>query len=942
MEKKKNITFDKIIKDKNILELIIKSFENDIKKDIQDENLIYESNDNSYNNVYDKYLKNNQILFPVKIPQKNLNNYNEFKKIENNFKFLTEKYKNENSKERKSIIYRKKKPKLKLDEKKIIYYWKKISEKLTIVNKISSFFLLKSIIKLKTERILEKISSNINIRKELKLKEKILIYKILQNSKNKSSIFNNKRKIIEYKAYENDKELDRNKMDKILKEKEKKERNSKIEKNITSILNSNSAYYFSLSTNLNMKNLDEIIDIEDSNIKIYKKQKIMKTQLTPNENFIDEMFPPSKTLFGVNKINNNINIGRIEDIFLSENNNIYYAILPEKDEFDKNNIVIKKGQWKNYYFLDVIYSLLKYPSIIYKLFPSILRAKNGLYGINLRINGIWKLMLIDDYIPYLVNQQYNKIFCYSSLNDNFIWLSLLEKGYSKLCGGYDKIQIGEVTEILDILTDTCTEKYELVCFNKLYLISKLKQDININKYIVFAKANSNTSFNIGLLQDGNYLIEEIKVFKKGEINDYVLKMRNNFSGKIYNGVWGKENKSRIPLLKNEIPENDSEFYISIDELINYFSSLYICKIHPIENGNEYFSECIHYSKNEVNFPNIAVIDISNDTNIIIQFHQKNPKFCNINILSVTSYMIITDIDYEYIDSVSSVDSNYSIELNLKKGKYFLISDIIYRYIFSIDNFHGYTINTYSKEKINLLKNNENNLNLNINHKEIITNAVINYSNKSLAPKRHELDLDIYEQNLKNRNKFPFLFILFDNSSSDFDKNINIKINNINNSITKNYAYYLDFENLNSVNINEDEINDSLSQKEIKLIMVLKLKEQFNFKINYHITPKITEEQLIEYTKIYGVNEELDEEGKIIQYLIEYDDGFIVLIENKYENELFKMKLIMTGLICLNINSEDQENVVYFDLNGEKTKFFKLKTKDNNNSGVVSFQFQFAD
>ena len=35
-----------------------------------------------------------------------------------------------------------------------------------------------------------------------------------------------------------------------------------------------------------------------------------------------------------------------------------------------------------------------------------------------------------------------------------------------------------------------------------------------------------------------------------------------------------------------------------------------------------------------------------------------------------------------------------------------------------------------------------------------------------------------------------------------------------------------------------------------------------------------------------------------------------------------MKLIMTGLICVNINSEEQENVVYFDLNGEETKFFK--------------------
>ena len=59
--------------------------------------------------------------------------------------------------------------------------------------------------------------------------------------------------------------------------------NNLLKKNITPVLNSNSnsKYYFSLSSNLNMKNLDEIIDIEDANIKIYKKQKIMKTQLTP-------------------------------------------------------------------------------------------------------------------------------------------------------------------------------------------------------------------------------------------------------------------------------------------------------------------------------------------------------------------------------------------------------------------------------------------------------------------------------------------------------------------------------------------------------------------------------------------------------------------------------------------------------------------------------------
>lgn len=703
-----------------------------------------------------------------------------------------------------------------------------------------------------------------------------------------------------------------------------------------------------LSISSIIKNLEEIIDIEDNNIKIYKKQKISNSksnqidQSNQNECFIDYLFPPSKALYGINLNPSIINIARIEDILSKKNNNfVDYAILPEKKEYDNNIISINKGLWKNFYFLEAIYSLLKYPSIIYKLFPTIARTKNGLYGVFMRISGIWKLVIIDDYMPYIFNKDYNKKFSFSSLNQSFIWINLIEKAYAKLCGGYDKIQNGEVDEIFDILTDTCTEKYELICFNKLYLISLLKQDININKYIVFSKSNSKTSYKIGLLPGRNYLIEEIKRCQSGT-NEYALKLRNNFTNVKYNGKWSKESKNLVPDLKNEFPKSDSVFCISVEELFKYFTYLYIIKIHPIENGNEYFSEYIHYFKNEVNFPNIAIIDIAKDTNIIIQFHQKNPKFNNFSIVSVTSYMIITDIDYDYIDSISSVDSNYSLELNLKKGKYFLISDIIYRYITTIDNCHGYTINTYSKEKINLLKNNENNLHLNLNHKEIIKNIVINYSNKNLAPKRDELGLDIYEQNLKNRNKFPFLFILFDNTNSNFDKNMTIKINNINESLnTKNYVYYLDFENLNNLKKEEDEINDILKQKEIKIIMVLKLKEEFNFKINYHITPKITEEQLIEYTKLYGVDEELDEEGKIKQYLIEYDDGFIVIIENQYINESLKMKLIMTGLVCINSNIQ-KENEVYFNLNGKETKLFKLKTKDENNAGVVSFQFQFAE
>ena len=72
--------------------------------------------------------------------------------------------------------------------------------------------------------------------------------------------------------------------------------------------------FFPITSRTIIKNLEEIIDNEDINIKIYKKQKIINSQGNQNDCFIDYIFPPSKTLFGINTNNNIINISRIEDI----------------------------------------------------------------------------------------------------------------------------------------------------------------------------------------------------------------------------------------------------------------------------------------------------------------------------------------------------------------------------------------------------------------------------------------------------------------------------------------------------------------------------------------------------------------------------------------------------------------------------------------------------
>ena len=430
-----------------------------------------------------------------------------------------------------------------------------------------------------------------------------------------------------------------------------------------------------------------------------------KNQQPPSDNsfpFIDPLFPPSTSsitgqldlytytdpypsrrfkssqLFNIDI--SNIKWQRPKDIFNNQPFSLFDGKIKASDSI--------QGRIGDCYFLSAISALAEHPQMVYQIFKTLTIVDNGCYEIALRLNGEWKIVIVDDYFP-CSSKTNLPIFCKPNANE--IWAMLLEKAWAKVNGGYINIDAGFTIEVLSTLTPFPTE---MVYHNELSKedLWKMIYESNNNEHILTCITKCDEDIEKHGLVPGHSctLVSAVEKNVKGNVMK-LLKIRN---------PWGYEESSRKDRNYSGIESNgeimnqlsnsdckykgkeDGMFWMEFDEYVKFFEETEICK-----TKQSLCVKNVKINKQRVKYANVFHLVIKQYTNVDIMLIRKSYRF-NRKILpneEVISNLILLKISkgnnnnnqLSLIKSNSSSRKNCMISQTLDKGEYIIYCHVDY-------------------------------------------------------------------------------------------------------------------------------------------------------------------------------------------------------------------------------------------------------------------------
>ena len=675
---------------------------------------------------------------------------------------------------------------------------------------------------------------------------------------------------------------------------------------------------------LTLKNIDE-------SIKIFGDQELQKD----SKMWTDPEFGRDKALGKKWKDNKRIRWQRPNE---DNNYNIFRNDQPE--EIIKQSKEMKN--LKNGYFIGALGAICDKSkegiNEIKKLFYTNEKTKEHVYGIYFYINGERQLILVDDYLPY---DKDNNLFFYSLYAESELWISLIEKAWAKINGGYEQLSSFSESKVFEALTGAYTKqiKIEKAKYNKDELWKTLSYS---NEFPVCATtikkgffSFSNQFNKLGLKPESVYII--MKVFEDKKTNDKKIMLRDPFY--IINTI----SKNQI----NNLQSSKGIITISFGNFINHFDIIDISYFKNYDKDNKNENDMINKEKDDDNDKEgntenfvpitdeeslrcqfIEIINNQNKNEVFINLYQDNkqkPEFSYLMLIKKEDNPEKEKSNYIYINSITSLKSkDYEghIALNkitLEKGTYYICCDVNYRFINNTGNINGYLIKIISQKKITV-KNVTN---------EIFKNEGINMLQESLIKfVENEACPDIksdknytatYVRFFNGKEYFPFDIFYFHNIEEN-PVIIKFEINESRKKIRARYSIYNDDETSEFDNT----LIKVLGPNQKQIIMIMNHKYFF---INYNNIQKFLRFEIDRAEHMHYIHPIFDRDNEIYckdfrnkikyyQYKINESSGFIRAIKNNSENKI-NLKLTLKNFFIINPKEWDYKDETSYKFSLEK-------------------------
>lgn len=244
---------------------------------------------------------------------------------------------------------------------------------------------------------------------------------------------------------------------------------------------------------------------------------------------------------------------------------------------------VKQGALGDCYFLSAI-AVLGNTRIEALFIDEKPDPKCGAYLIKFIIEDEETYIIIDTQFP--VNSEGSWAFA-ASITETEIWPMCLEKAYAKVYGSYDAITAGKVHFALADLTGGSPEeiKLETIKNNPTSFWNKFLSFKKLN-YLMGAGSPENDRGDSavsqsGIVQGHAYAILDVVEFEKERLVQ--LKNPHGQHGVEWNGDWSDSSFKWTKLFKQKLNFQDSDdgiFWMSFEDFVWEFKSLYICRIFP--------------------------------------------------------------------------------------------------------------------------------------------------------------------------------------------------------------------------------------------------------------------------------------------------------------------------------------------------------------------------